>query len=57
MAKSATMTVKMLSTADTGFFYVKKKKSEKAAGKNGNEKIAYIEFDNLVPILIIELYL
>lgn len=25
--------------------------------KNGNEKIAYIEFDNLVPILIIELYL
>ena len=33
MAKSATMLVKMLSTADTGFFYVKKRKKRKQPEK------------------------
>ena len=33
MAKSATMLVKMLSTADTGFFYVKKRNSRKQPEK------------------------
>jgi large subunit ribosomal protein L33 len=33
MAKSATMTVKMLSTADTGFFYVKKRNPRKQPEK------------------------
>ena len=33
MAKSATMLVKMLSTADTGFFYVKKRNPRKQPEK------------------------
>ncbi len=33
MAKSATMLVKMLSTADTGFFYVKKRNPKKQPEK------------------------
>lgn len=33
MAKAATMTVKMLSTADTGFFYVKKRNPKKRPEK------------------------
>lgn len=33
MAKAATMTVKMLSTADTGFFYVKKRNPKKQPEK------------------------
>ncbi len=33
MAKSATMTVKMLSTAGTGFFYVKKRNPRKQPEK------------------------
>ena len=33
MAKSATMTVKMLSTAVTGFFYVKKRNPRKQPEK------------------------
>ncbi|MDR2766403.1 MAG: 50S ribosomal protein L33 [Holosporaceae bacterium] len=33
MAKAAAMTVKMLSTADTGFFYVKKRNPRKQPEK------------------------
>ena len=33
MAKSATILVKMLSTADTGFFYVKKRNPKKQPEK------------------------
>ena len=39
MAKSATMTVKMVSTADTGFFYVKKRNPRKQPEKFKEAKI------------------
>ncbi|MDR0555857.1 MAG: 50S ribosomal protein L33 [Holosporaceae bacterium] len=43
MAKSATMLVKMLSTADTGFFYVKKRNPRKQP-----EKMEMRKYDPLV---------
>jgi large subunit ribosomal protein L33 len=43
MAKSATMVVKMLSTADTGFFYVKKRNPRKQP-----EKMEMRKYDPIV---------
>lgn len=43
MAKSATLTVKMLSTADTGFFYVAKKNPRKKP-----EKFEFRKYDPVV---------
>ena len=43
MAKSATITIKMLSTADTGFFYVAKKNPRKKP-----EKFEFRKYDPVV---------
>lgn len=43
MAKSATITIKMLSTADTGFFYVAKKNPRKKP-----EKYEFRKYDPVV---------
>ena len=43
MAKSSTMLVKMMSTADTGFFYVKKRNPRKQ-----NEKMEMKKYDPVV---------
>ena len=43
MAKAATITIKMLSTADTGFFYVAKKNPRKKP-----EKYEFRKYDPVV---------
>ena len=43
MAKSATIKIKLLSTADTGFFYVTKKNARTAT-----EKLAMKKYDPVV---------
>ncbi len=43
MAKSATVKVKLLSTADTGFFYVTKKNP-----RNLTEKMSFRKYDPVV---------
>ena len=43
MAKSATILVKMVSTADTGFFYVTKKNP-----RNSTEKFEFRKYDPVV---------
>ncbi len=43
MAKSATILVKLVSTADTGFYYVTKKKP-----RSGTEKMQFRKYDPIV---------
>ncbi|MDR3497059.1 MAG: 50S ribosomal protein L33 [Ancalomicrobiaceae bacterium] len=43
MAKATTIKIKLLSTADTGYFYVTKKNS-----RTKTEKLAYTKYDPVV---------